>query len=398
MSQRILPVILLSHFTAALVALGMPPFFGLILTDAFAMDDPAWVGWFFILPTVCTAVAAPFWGKVADRFGRRWSLIRAQLGLAAAFVLAGLAPNVTTFAAALILQGILGGTFAASSAYLATVTRGQALAQALNWMQGSARSAMLLAPILIGALITRIPAQSLYLWLAILPLLSALQVWKFAPPDQTQTGHRAGKPQNNSGTVSFRWQRLALLQFGFNFSLVASFPYFIPWVQSLTGSTTAVAGLLYSLPHAVYLAVLVSPLRRSQLFQSPSALTAGLALFALSYVTQATTDSMAVILIGRISMGLGMTVCFFALNGETARLTRSENAGKSFGALDSIGKWAGVAGGVFAGVATGMSDQAAPLWLSAVVCLLTLTVSWSRTHAPATSNHECLEKEESRCR
>lgn len=398
MSQRILPVILLSHFTAALVALGMPPFFGLILTDAFAMDDPTWVGWFFILPTVCTALAAPLWGKVADRFGRRWSLIRAQIGLAAAFVLAGLAPDLTTFSVALALQGMLGGTFAASSAYLATVTSGQSLAQALNWMQGSARSAMLLAPILVGALIARITAQELYLWLAVLPLLSALQVWKFAPPDRTDAGHQTQKQLTSRGAVSVHWQRLAVLQFGFNFSLVASFPYFIPWVKNLTGSSTAMAGLLYSLPHAVYLVILISPLRRSQLFQRSSTLTTGLAVFALSYVTQAATDSTSAILIGRLCMGLGMTACFFALNGETARLTRSESAGRSFGALDSIGKWAGVAGGVFAGVATGLFDQAAPLWLGAVVCLLTLTVSWYRPYAPTTSNHQCFEKEESRCR
>ncbi|WP_372982282.1 MFS transporter [Marinobacter sediminum] len=393
MSPRLLSVILLSHFTAALVALGMPPFFGLILTDTFAIDDPRWVGWFFILPTVCTALAAPFWGRVADRFGRRWSLIRAQLGLSAAFVLAGLAPSVTTFALALILQGFLGGTFAASSAYLSTVARGQSLAHALNWMQGSARSAMLLAPVMFGALITWIPAQNLYLCMAVLPLLSVLMVWRLAPPDQIKGQHRQHTPRQNRATASIHWQRLALLHFGFNFALVASFPYFIPWAQALTGSNAALAGLLYSLPHAVYLAILISPLRRSLLFQPPWMLTMGLAIFALSYVTQATADTMAVVFVGRLAMGAGMTACFFALNTETARLTRADNAGSHFGALDSIGKWAGVAGGLFAGVTTGMSDQTAPLWLGAVVGLVTLTISLYRANTPALENHQRFEKE-----
>ena len=78
MSQSVLPVVLLSHFTAALVALGMPPFFGLILTGTFAVEHTVWVGWFYIIPTVCTALAAPFWGRIADRFGRRWSPHRAR--------------------------------------------------------------------------------------------------------------------------------------------------------------------------------------------------------------------------------------------------------------------------------------------------------------------------------
>ncbi|TNE76002.1 MAG: MFS transporter [Gammaproteobacteria bacterium] len=384
MSQSVLPVILLSHFIAALVALGMPPFFGLILTDTFAVEHTLWVGWFYVIPTVCTAVAAPFWGKMADRFGRRWSLLRAQVGLSVAFIVAGLAPDVITFAVALMVQGFLGGTFAASSAYLSTVARGQNLAESLNWMQGSARSAMILAPILLGFFITRVPAQHLYLYMAILPLISALLVWKLAPRDPVLGRPDGQKHAREKASASAGWLRLRLLYFGFNFALVASFPYFIPWTQARTGMSATMAGVLYSLPHALYLLILVSPLRRSQCFGKPWVLPAGLALFALSYVIQATAGTTFTVLAGRWIMGLGMTTCLFALNAETASLTRMENAGQSFGALDSAGKWAGVAAGVLAGVATGMSSQTAPFWLGAGVTLLTITLS---VYRPNRSHH-----------
>ncbi|KEF30154.1 Vibrioferrin membrane-spanning transport protein PvsC [Marinobacter nitratireducens] len=384
MSQSVLPVILLSHFIAALVALGMPPFFGLILTDTFAVEHTLWVGWFYVIPTVCTAVAAPFWGRMADRFGRRWSLLRAQVGLSVAFIVAGLAPDVITFAVALMAQGFLGGTFAASSAYLSTVARGQNLAESLNWMQGSARSAMILAPILLGFFITRVPAQHLYLYMAILPLISALLVWKLAPRDPVLGRPDDQKHAREKASASAGWLRLRLLYFGFNFALVASFPYFIPWTQARTGMTAAMAGVLYSLPHALYLLILVSPLRRSQCFGKPWGLPVGLALFALSYVIQATAGTTSTVLAGRWIMGLGMTTCLFALNAETASLTRMENAGQSFGVLDSAGKWAGVAAGVLAGVATGMSSQTAPFWLGAGVTLLTITLS---VYRPNRSHH-----------
>ncbi len=139
--------------------------------------------------------------------------------------------------------------------------------------------------------------------------------------------------------------------------------------------------------------ILVSPLRRSVLFGKPWTLPAGLALFALSYVIQATAGTTSAILAGRWIMGLGMTTCLFALNAETARLTRIENAGQSFGALDSAGKWAGVAAGVLAGVATGMSNQTAPFWLGAGVTLLTITLSVYRSRSPATEHQEHLDKE-----
>ncbi|MEA1080914.1 MFS transporter [Marinobacter qingdaonensis] len=393
MSRRILSVVLISHFTAALIALGMPPFFGVILADAFAVSAPAWVGWFYIIPTVCTALSAPFWGRVADRHGRRWSLLRAQLGLAGAFVLAGLAPNVMWFALALALQGFLGGTFAASSAYLSTLAQGQTLAQALNWMQGSARSAMLLAPVLFGVLMTQVPAQDLYLLLAFLPLLSVLLIWQFAPADASDAAARSNETQENRGSPTGEWQRLALLHFGFNFSLVASFPYFIPWTQALTDSSTAMAGLLYSLPHGVYLAVLLTPYRSFQASRRASMLPVGLAVFAVSYLIQAVADTITTLMLGRLAMGVGMTLCLFAINRETARLASAAGAGRHFGTLDGIGKWAGVAAGLLAGVTAGLGDLAAPLWLGAATATLTLLISTLRPREEAVAHHHCLEKE-----
>lgn len=393
MSRRILSVVLISHFTAALIALGMPPFFGVILTDAFAVSAPAWVGWFYIIPTVCTALSAPFWGRIADRHGRRWSLLRAQLGLAGAFVLAGLAPNVMWFALALALQGFLGGTFAASSAYLSTLAQGQTLAQALNWMQGSARSAMLLAPVLFGALMTQVPAQDLYLFLAFLPLLSVLLIWQFAPADASEAAARSNETQKNRGSPTGEWQRLALLHFGFNFSLVASFPYFIPWTQGLTDSSTAMAGLLYSLPHGVYLALLLTPYRLFRASRHASMLPVGLAVFAVSYLIQAVADTLTTLMLGRLAMGVGMTLCLFAINRETARLASAAGAGRHFGTLDGIGKWAGVAAGLLAGITAGFGDLSAPLWLGAATAMLTLLISVLRPQENAAAHHHCLEKE-----
>ena len=393
MSRRILSVVLISHFTAALIALGMPPFFGVILADAFAVSAPAWVGWFYIIPTVCTALSAPFWGRIADRHGRRWSLLRAQLGLAGAFVLAGLAPNVMWFALALALQGFLGGTFAASSAYLSTLAQGQTLAQALNWMQGSARSAMLLAPVLFGVLMTQVPAQDLYLFLAFLPLLSVLLIWQFAPADAFEAATRSNETQKNRGSPTGEWQRLALLHFGFNFSLVASFPYFIPWAQGLTDSSTAMAGLLYSLPHGVYLAVLLIPHRSFRASRRASMLPVGLAVFAGSYLIQAVAGTLTTLMLGRLAMGVGMTLCLFAINRETARLASATGAGRHFGTLDGIGKWAGVAAGLLAGITAGFGDLAAPLWLGAATAMLTLLISVFRPQENAAAHHHCLEKE-----
>lgn len=389
MTSRVISVVLVSHFTAALVALGMPPYFGLILKDAFSVDNNFVVGWFYVIPTLCTALAAPFWGRLADHYGRRWSLLRAQLGLALAFVMAGLANDAVTFAVALVLQGVLGGTFAASSAYLSTVAQGQRLAQSLDWMQGSARAAMVFAPVVFGVLMVSMPSQTIYLYMALLPALSAVLVWRFAPADRPHS-RSAGRDASDAETHEHHrpWRRLIQLQFGFNFALVASFPYFIPWAQARTGESASVAGVLYSLPHALYLLLLMTPCRTSRLVNSPASLPAGLVLLALAYMSQATASTTEALVIGRLVMGLGMTICLFSLNARIASLTRAGTAGRTFGALDSAGKWAGVAAGAGAGMVVGTIGEAAPFWLGTAVLVVTAANSWRQPSAIATGTSE----------
>lgn len=380
MQRRQLVIVMLCHFTAALIALGMPPFFGLILSDAFAVKGTQWVGWFYVVPTACAALAAPFWGRAADRWGRRWSLLRAQVGLALGFALAGLAPEVWIFLGALVLQGLLGGTFAASSAYLSTSLKGEDLSRGLNWMQGSARAAMVLAPVLFGALISFFPAQDIYLYLALLPILAALLLGFATSVDKPRSDAVASaetapkEPTKPTPAMPAEWRRLWAVQFAFSFSMVATFPYFIPWVQHLIGVDALTAGMLFSLPHLVYLIALWTPFGGKVGWGNKTGLAVGFLLMALSYAGQAWSDSLFELVMWRIVMGVGMTLGFFVLHRWIAQLTRTDCAGRTFGALDSIGKWAGVAAGLAAGVLSGPAGLSAPLWLGAVMLLMTLPV------------------------
>ncbi|WP_143674197.1 MFS transporter, partial [Streptomyces caniscabiei] len=161
------------YFVASFAALGLPPYFTQILPE---LGDRAgrWAGVLYVVPTVFSALAAPLWGRLADRFGRKRLLLRAQLGLAVSFLLAGWADSLTMFTAALVLQGILGGTFAASNGYLGAALDGPRLSRALTLMQGSARAALVFAPIVVGALSPWLSPHRQYALLALLPLAAAL--------------------------------------------------------------------------------------------------------------------------------------------------------------------------------------------------------------------------------
>jgi MFS family permease len=209
----------------------------------------------YVVPTACVAISAPLWGRLADRYGRKRLLLRAQLGLAVSFWLASQAQTVAQFAAVLVLQGLLGGTFSASHAYLASALRGPSLAGALTAMQFSARAALVVAPVTVAVLATRVGAQELYGWLAVLPLLAALLVARL--PEPTFVDEHAGqRARTREGTAPVPLSPVPLyaLEAAFVFATVVSFPYFLVLLrEQIPAAGSGAAGILFALPHMLFL-------------------------------------------------------------------------------------------------------------------------------------------------
>ncbi len=140
----------------------------------------------FSLPSALLYYAR-FWGQFADQYGRRRSLLRAQVGLAAGFMLCGLATTLPMFVFGLIIQGTFGGTMAASNSYLSSqIEDAKALSKTLNKTQLSARLALIVAPIGLGWTLSESNPLNAYLWLAVLPLV-AFAITLTLPVDQTET-------------------------------------------------------------------------------------------------------------------------------------------------------------------------------------------------------------------
>lgn len=364
--RAVVPAVMASHFVAAFAALGMPPFFALVLQQSLHNDARFLAGWLYVVPTAFTALSSPWWGRLADRYGKKQLLIRAQLGLAASFLLAGFATDTWMFVAALALQGLLGGTFAASNAYLATVASGPALARSLTAMQWSARAALVVAPVALGLVLQAGLAASpieVYRWLALLPLLAAVLA-AFLPAGGA--AQRAPVKQGPTCLPELSARDVYGLQFAFVFATVVTFPYFASHVQQqFSAVSTAGAGLLFGLPHAFYL-VAAWPLTRWCTRGRRGLWLAGsFTALLLSLLGQALTGSMAVLVTCRLLMGAAMTLGFIALHGLIAATVHAGNAGRSFGWFESSAKWGAVAAGLAAGIVVQAFGLTAPFLLGA---------------------------------
>ncbi|MGV9264567.1 hypothetical protein ACWDRR_07910 [Kitasatospora sp. NPDC003701] len=115
------------YVAASAAAPGLPPYLTAVPP---ALGDPQgrWAGVPCIVPTVFSAPGTPLRGRLADRFGRTRLLLRARLGLTVPFLRAGAADSLPACRLALVLQGFLlqgflGGTFAATNGYPAAAAR-----------------------------------------------------------------------------------------------------------------------------------------------------------------------------------------------------------------------------------------------------------------------------------
>lgn len=96
------------------------------------------------------ALAAPLWGALGDRFGRKSMLIRASLGMAIVMSCIGLAQNVWQLVALRLLTGLLGGYASGSTILVAAQTPKERSAWALGVLSGGVMAGNIVGPLVGG--------------------------------------------------------------------------------------------------------------------------------------------------------------------------------------------------------------------------------------------------------
>lgn len=407
MSYRIMvAIVLCCHYLSAFSALGMPLFLPIMLQELNAPLQSGWVGLLFILPTLMTAIAARYWGRFADTYGRKTSLLRAELGLAVGFLICGFSQSLWQLVIGLSVQGLFGGTMAASNAYLATsITDKNALKQVLNFTQFSARLALITAPIGLGFLVQHYEVLSLYRVLAILPLLALLLSFLLKkdviaagnigttanttelPKASTRTKTNNSNSNSNkaksdkkkthhsvqaiTGTDFFAnpYLFISLLQFFLAFCMVATFPYFLPFAKTF-GLSTSQIGQLYAMPHVMYL---ICQLLYGRISQRLPAMPLSLGFTVLaSAVLLHLTNYLPLIWLARMLFGVGMFMCYQSLHAQMADTNQSKHSGKIFSRYDALAKWGGVLAGLSVTLFVPMFGLLSPFVLSAMMAVIAI--------------------------
>jgi DHA1 family multidrug resistance protein-like MFS transporter len=153
--RRNLAICVLGSFTT-LVSLSMLlPFLPLYVAQL-GMKTQAevvqWSGIAFGATFLGTAVTAPVWGRLADRYGRRPMLVRAAIGMAVVMSLIGVAHSVTQLVLLRLLAGLVGGYASASIVMIGTQAPRERAGWALGVLSTGALAGNLIGPLVGGFL------------------------------------------------------------------------------------------------------------------------------------------------------------------------------------------------------------------------------------------------------
>ena len=99
-----------------------------------------------------TAITAPLWGRLADRYGRKPMLVRAAIGMAIVMSLIGLARDVTDLVALRLIAGLIGGYASASIVMIGSQVPRERAGWALGVLSTGALSGNLIGPLVGGFL------------------------------------------------------------------------------------------------------------------------------------------------------------------------------------------------------------------------------------------------------
>ena len=169
--QRTLAVMVGAQFTSSLgLSFIFPilPFYIKGLGSSTNLSVETLAGLVFSVQALTMAIASPFWGVIADRYGRKPMVMRAMLGGAVVNCLVGFAGTAEQVIALRALQGTLTGVVAAASALVASVCPRDRTGYALGWLQVGLWGGHAAGPLLGGVLCDLLGFRVTFLLTAVL--------------------------------------------------------------------------------------------------------------------------------------------------------------------------------------------------------------------------------------
>jgi MFS family permease len=161
-------------------------------------SSPTLIGVILASFFVAQLAAAPIWGRVSDRYGRRPALLIGLAALGCGYLIVGFASSPWMLLVARMVQGAGGGTTGVTQAYVADTVRPEDRARSLGWLSAGTNLGTMLGPA-IGSLSFRWGPAWPCILAAALCAINLSFAWKWLP--ESRTPGKPGQPDEKRKPV-----------------------------------------------------------------------------------------------------------------------------------------------------------------------------------------------------
>ncbi|QHA91680.1 MFS transporter [Bacillus sp. N1-1] len=212
-----------------------------------------WSGVIFGANFLTAFLFSPFWGRMADRHGRKLMLLRSGFGMAIVIILTGFATGPWSLLGLRLLNGVVSGFIPAAIALVATNTPKEHVGYALGTLNSGAVAGAICGPLFGGLMAETFGFRMIFNITGIVILLAAFVVL-FLVKEEKKPEPSAKNEKSNAikdfkkVTVNSPMLSLMLVGFLVQFALLGMNPLIPLFVQQLTtGSNVALfAGIAAS--------------------------------------------------------------------------------------------------------------------------------------------------------
>jgi len=344
------------------------------------------IGWLFGIFSLIQFLAAPVFGKISDRHGRKPVLIISTLGTALGFGIMGVGHSLAMLFAGRIIDGISGGSIGTAQAYVADITSPENRSKAMGLIGAAFGLGFVFGPALGGTTASWFGESAPLYLAAALALVNAGLIF-FVLPESLPIEKRGLKKEPSFPGIFHHVRRgpyfTAVATY---FMLIAGFSVmtavFALFVSHRYGFDAAHTGYVFAMVGVIGVIIqggLIGRLVKK--FGEARLAVAGAAILMASLFFMPFTASVWALLLASAGIATGNSLLNPTLSGIASRSVDPEWQGRALGILQSagsLGRWIGpVLGGWLLTFDLQKSQSAyaqTPFWAASGLLLITLVL------------------------
>lgn len=357
--------------------LGYAMVFPLLPIYAVRLDaDATVIGLMVASFSLSQVAAAPLWGRLSDRFGRRPALLVSLSGSAVAFTIFAFADTIFLLFLSRIVQGASGGTTGVMQAYVGDSVPPEERAKALGWLSAATNTGVMIGPA-VGSAVWLFGSEVPGLLAASLCLINLAFAWFLLPESRPSAPSRTSVKRS---IASMFWETVrhpgrdasqliwvyAVAMTAFS-SMTAVLAIFLMARFAVDESNI---GYIFPLMGAVSIIMRAGVLGRLvQRFGEVRLMRMGALLLALGLLLLPLPEHLALFLVVMLLMPIGTALLFPATSALLSQRCDPEQLGQVMGVQQAFGGVARIFGPIWAGAAFDAYGAGVPFEVAGAVVL-----------------------------